>query len=114
MNLALVAEMMDNFIREENAALHQNVRRANRRLHQQQMAYNVLHSAHGTLGVDYMLLYRILREIYGDYPEIRSAYRHIMDFEEMQTDDEEDAVQPLPVRRRLDLDEVEMIDLTNE
>lgn len=114
-NLHLVASLIEDYIRKENDMLTAEVKKLDRRLRLHQNMYRMLDSEHAQLGQEYLTLRRVLREIFAEDPEMRMAYRPVVYFSDLETEDEseDDEAQ---VQRRLSFsdEEMEIIDLTNE
>jgi hypothetical protein len=122
-NIDLVAELMDDFLRMELAAQERISNSLRRQLWLARRNYNIVQSTNETLTTDNLLLRRILHEIFVEHPVFREAYRHIFEFEDLMTDNEDadDEMDPVQdVRRALlfdsdsnsDSDMTEVIDLT--
>ncbi|MEB5212774.1 hypothetical protein RXR86_28715, partial [Pseudomonas aeruginosa] len=76
-DLHIVAEMMNNFTRAENEAYAKALKQTAKRLNQARMSYRVLQNVNEEINSDFLLVRRILHEIFADYPEIRIQYMHI-------------------------------------
>ena len=115
-SLHLVAELVQDYIRRENNLLTAEVKKLDRRLRLHQNMYRMLDSEHARLGVEYLQLRRVLREIFEEDTRLRLAYRPVVVFSDLETESEsEDEDAPRRVRRRLDFDsDVELIDLTED
>ena len=110
-NLHLVASLVTDYIRKENAILTAEIKKLDRRLRLHQHMYRMLDSQHAQLGTEFLTLRRVLREIFQEDPELRMVYRPVVYFSDLETDDEsEDDVQ-----RRISFgSDVSMIDLVSD
>lgn len=106
MNLHLVAELMNQFVRAENFAYIQLLQRADRRLRNCQRSYMVLESTLDEAATDNTLLRRILHEIFLDYPDIRRAYSEIVFFEDLESDTDSVVDMVEDVARELNFDDL--------
>jgi hypothetical protein len=104
MNLHLVAALMNEFVRAENNAYMELLRRADRRLRNVQRSMMVLESAMDEARTDNTLLRRILHEIFLDFPDIRRAYAEIVFFEDLESDNDSVVDMANDVARELDFE----------
>lgn len=107
----LVKDLVHEHIRHMNDCLQKQVQRSDRQINLQRMANQALRSQYDEVHTDYLLVKRILHEVYEDHPEVRMTYRHILDFDDLMTDNDSDD-EDWGVARRLDFAEPEVIDLT--
>ena len=104
MTLDTVAMLMNEFLREENRAYCELLRRANRRLSHMQRLHAIMDSRLDEATVDNTLLRRILHEIFADHPSIREAYNQIVYFEDLESDNDEEMIND--VARELNFDDL--------
>ena len=114
-NLHLVASLVEAHIRRENDLLTEEVQKLDRRLRLHQNMYRILGNSHDQLSSNYMMIRRVLREIFAEDPELRMAYRPVVYFSDLETDEESEDEEG-HVQRRLSFsdEELEIIDLTED